>query len=242
MAPRGVFVTGTDTEVGKTVVAAGLASWLRAGGVDVGVMKPVSSGLVSHAGGQANPDALELRAAARCDDSLDLVNPFRFEMPVAPNVAARAVGAPIDVKRIVECYRQLASRHEFMVVEGVGGLLSPVSDELTCADLASKLGLPLLVVVANRLGCLNHTLLTVEVAGARGLVVLGVIVNDGVADAADPSCASNALELRRLLAQRYLGDVPRLERCDASGAPPAALVTALEQMGLWARLAPRGNG
>ena len=93
-----------------------------------------------------------------------------------------------------------------------------------------------MVVVANRLGCLNHTLLTVEVARARALDVLGVILNDGVADAADPSAASNALELRRLLAHRYLGDIPRLDSYDPFGVVSPPLTSALEQMDLWTRL------
>ena len=243
MPSRGVFVTGTDTEVGKTVVAAGVAAWLRESGLDVGVMKPVSSGLVDHGGQSVNPDALRLKTASGCADGMDAINPFRFELAVAPSVAARQADAKVDIQALCQCYRRLADAHQFMVVEGVGGLLSPVSDEATCADLASLLDLPLLVVAGNRLGCLNHSLLTVEVARARGLGVVGLVLNDGVSDPADASVSTNATELRRLLGRVYLGDIPRLHGSDPCAGAPAALSTAFEQMGLRARLdPPRATG
>jgi len=242
MTSRGVFVTGTDTEVGKTVVAAGLAAWLHEAGVDVGVMKPVASGLVVHEGQTVNPDAVHLRINARVNDPMDRINPFRFELPVAPNVAARQVGASVDLEHIDQCYHALAEAHEFMVVEGVGGLLSPVSDQATCADLAMRLRLPLLVVVPNRLGCLNHCLLTLEAARTRRLDVRGVVLNDGVASAVDASTTTNGQELRRLVGRRYVGDIPRLDPREGFVTIHPAIVSALEQMGMWVRLTPGHRG
>jgi dethiobiotin synthetase len=166
---QAVFVTGTDTGVGKTFVAAGLAAALKRRGVDVGVMKPVASG--------AADDARALIRAAGVDDPLDLVNPIRLKEPISPHLAARREGRRIDLRVIDRAYRELARRHDVVIVEGAGGLLVPIRDGFTMADLAKRLGLPLLIVARDALGTINHTTLTVEAARARGLKVLGVVVN-----------------------------------------------------------------
>lgn len=164
-----IFVTGTDTNVGKTYVAAGIAAALRRQGVDVGVMKPIASGRLD--------DARLLIKASGTADPLDLVNPIRLKEPLSPHLAAKRQGIRIDLKRIDRAFATLRSRHDFVIVEGAGGLLVPIRDGFTMADLARRMGLPLLIVARDALGTINHTMLTVEAARSRGLKVLGVVVN-----------------------------------------------------------------
>ena len=164
MSGRGYFVTATDTAVGKTVVTAGLAAALRAHGRDVAVFKPVQSGALAD---DPAGDAALLGA--------DCV--YAFSAPLAPLVAARAEGRTISLNPIVERAEELAREHEILLVEGAGGLLVPLADGLDMADLALALDLPLIVVARAGLGTVNHTLLTIEAARARGLELAGVILN-----------------------------------------------------------------
>lgn len=165
----GIFVTGTDTDVGKTFVACGIAAALKRRGVNVGVMKPISSG--------GAEDARALIRAAAVDDSPDLVSPIRLKEPLSPHLAAQRQGIRIDFQAIDRAWRELKARHEIVIVEGAGGLLVPIRDGFTMADLAKRLRLPLLIVARDALGTINHTSLTVEAARSRGLSVAGVVVN-----------------------------------------------------------------
>lgn len=170
---RSILVTGTDTGIGKTVVAAGLAAALRRRGVDVGVMKPVASG----ARRGVSDDAVYLRRTAGVGDPLELVNPLLFKAPLAPSVAAEVEKRRVDLRPVYAAYRELLRRHEGVVLEGVGGLLVPIRPRWTVAHFARKLRLPLLVVVRPKLGTLNHTALTVLAARAFGLRIYGLVVN-----------------------------------------------------------------
>jgi len=188
---KGIFVTGTDTGVGKTVVAAALAAVLRLDGVDVGVMKPVQTGaipdneanqLLSVLGGSPPaslraPDAEYLKAVAGVDDPMRLICPSMYVTPVAPMVAAEFEGRPVNVGGILSAFRDLAARHEFMVVEGAGGITVPLTEDYLMADLARAMGLPILVVARPSLGTINHTRLTVEYARSAGLEVVAVVIN-----------------------------------------------------------------
>lgn len=225
MSP-GVFVTGTDTGVGKTVVACTLVRELAARGVDVAGMKPVETGV----GAEGPRDALALAAAAGGRDPLDLVCPERFALPAAPVVAARAEGREVGIDAIGSAFRRLAERHELVVVEGAGGLLVPVCGKLTMADLAVGLDLPLLVVARASLGTINHTRLTLEAAQRRGLEVLGVVVShaDG---ALQPADAENLAELRSWLGARLLGEIPPLEPGSQPAPGAIRLDPILERLG-----------
>jgi dethiobiotin synthetase len=213
---RGLFVTGTDTGVGKTVVACALAERLRAKGVDVGVMKPIETGV----GPQGPLDAIALVEAAGVSDPLELVCPERLLLPAAPNVAAEREQRALDLSGVRAAFRRLSEHHELMLVEGAGGLLVPITDDYAMADLARDLALPLLVVARARLGMVNHTRLTLEVAEGRGLRVAGVVISHG------PTALSSADEanlgaLRRSLGERLLGEIPPLGPEDS--APEGAL-------------------
>jgi dethiobiotin synthetase len=216
MGSRGLFVTGTDTGVGKTVVACALVRELRRAGLDVGVLKAVETGV-----GPAGPlDATALREAAEGVDSLEEVCPLRFALPAAPNVAARHEGGTVDLDRARRAFGQLASRHDVVVVEGAGGLLVPITDDANMADLAADLDLPLVVVARAALGTINHTLLTLSEAGRRQLTVAGVVIShsDGPLSDADEA---NLGYLRERLGELLLGEIPPLPQGEVPA--PAAI-------------------
>jgi dethiobiotin synthetase len=196
MNGRGIFVTGTDTEVGKTVVAAGLARALCAAGLRTAVMKPVSAGSTLRGGQWVNEDAERLLAQANIDLALSEVNPYAFEPPIAPHIAAHEANVQIELDYIAEKYRLLVARANITVVEGAGGWLAPISMNYTMADIAARLELPVLLVVGMRLGCLNHALLTAESIDSRGLKLAGWVANS-----IDPDFA-RAEENSRLLESR----------------------------------------
>jgi dethiobiotin synthetase len=190
---RGLFVTATDTGVGKTEVACALLRDARAGGLDAVGMKPAQSGVVP---GEPS-DAERLRAAADGAEPLEVVCPYSFAAPLAPAVAARVSGAEISFERIVQGARALAARHAAVVVEGAGGLLVPLTEGETYADLAVALALPVLVVARAGLGTVNHTALTIEALRRRGLAIAGVVLNRTTPED-DRSVPHNAGEIARL--------------------------------------------
>ena len=166
---NGFFIAGTDTGVGKTLVAAALIRAFAQKGLLVAGMKPIAAGAEQTPDGLRNEDALALRAAANVDADYTLTNPYCFPAPVSPHIAAREVDVEVDIGRIVHSYRQLAKQADVVVVEGAGGWLAPIDDQSTMADIARALGLPVILVVGLRLGCLNHALLTARAIAADGL-------------------------------------------------------------------------
>jgi dethiobiotin synthetase len=201
---RGLFVTGTDTGVGKTVVTAALALALRDRGLDVRVVKPVQSG--AHA---LDPegDAAILRRLAELTATEDVIAPYSFTAPLAPLVAARLEGRSLELAEVAQQTRAAAEGGDFALVEGAGGLLVPVGREWTIADLASELGLPLLVVARAGLGTVNHTALTVRVARELGLDVAGVVLNATSPDL-DESVATNRELVEGLTGVNVVGSTP----------------------------------
>jgi len=197
---KGIFVTGTDTGVGKTLIAAGIASVLRKQGSDVGVMKPLESGCEIVNGKKVPMDALFLKDAAGVDDSLTLINTYALKEPLAPSVAAEIEGIDIDIDRILDDFEQLSKRHEFLIVEGAGGLLVPIKKGFLFSDLIKRMELPVLVVARGNLGTINHTLLTVNHAKALGIDVKGVVINNltpekGVAEETNPGVMKELLDI-----------------------------------------------
>ena len=187
----GYFVTGTDTGVGKTFVTCGIAATLHARGLTVGVMKPIETGC-GPSGARRPTDAIALRDAAGSGLDLRQICPCQLEAPLAPVIVA--------------AYRSIDRAHDVTLVEGAGGLLVPIDGRYTMAELARDLGLPLLVVVDSKLGAINHTLLTLEVAAARGLRVAGYILNRAAPDE-DAATATNAELLARCTGVPCLGRV-----------------------------------
>lgn len=191
------FITGTDTAVGKTFVAAALSRALKKAGVDVGVMKPVESGCPEKESTLIPEDAFALKEASGSTDPIEQICPYRFSQPLSPHLASRLSGVVIDLSLIKERYTELSGRHELMLVEGAGGLLAPLTEDKTVADLALLLRLPLIIVASSRLGVINHTLLTIEAAKGRGIEVKAVILND-CNRSFDESMKYNSAELERL--------------------------------------------
>lgn len=214
---RGCFVTGTDTGVGKTLAACALVRGLRSQDIDVGVMKPIETGV----GDDGPLDALHLKRAAKSEDSLELICPQQFALPAAPTVAARAEGRSIDIGVLDDAYDAIASRHRTVVVEGAGGLLVPAAEGLTMADLAARWQLPLVLVARTRLGTINHTRLTLEAIRSRNLPLLGVILShaDGALSDADRA---------NLAALREDGRVPILAEIPPD--PPDSYAIGLESL------------
>lgn len=205
---KAFFITGTDTGVGKTFVAAGIARALKALGRDVGVMKPVETGCPAENGALRALDALRLKEASGSIDPIDVINPFRFPHPLSPNLASRLEGAVIDLEVIRGCFSKLSASHEILLVEGAGGLLTPLTDDKTMADLAAALDLPLIIVAVSRLGAVNQTLLAIECAMKRGLAVKGIILNNATAPDGDMSRKYNLREIERFTGLSVLGSVP----------------------------------
>jgi dethiobiotin synthetase len=174
---KGVFVTGTDTGVGKTIISAAIARMLVNQGLDVGVMKPVETGCAHGPKGLIPTDSEFLIKAARSKDAKDLITPYTLEAPVAPSEAANLAGVEINDEYILDCYLKLKERHEFMVVEGAGGLMVPIYQRFLVSDLVQLLELPVILVARPDLGTINHSLLSIHYAQGKGIKVLGFVVN-----------------------------------------------------------------
>lgn len=217
----GIFVTGTDTGVGKTLVAQGLVRALRARSLRVAPMKPVASGCRVTSSGLRNEDAEALIAAAGGGFDYELVNPCAYAPAIAPHLAAAEAGRPISLSAIEAAYRQLAAQSELVVVEGAGGWRVPIDEQQTLAVVPRRLELDVLLVVGVRLGCLSHALLTAEAIRADGCRLVGWVANLIAPD--DPQAHAQVDTLVRRLPAPLLGIAPWME----DGKAIAAMATIL---------------
>jgi len=224
MTGKGIFITGTDTGVGKTVAAAAIARLLRDRGVNVGVMKPVTSGCLECEGKHLSEDAALLSWGAQCDPDDADIAPYCLKAAIAPTVAASMEGLRIDFGLIRSAYQRLASRHEFVIVEGAGGLMVPLAGGLMVADLISMLALPALVIARPHLGTVNHTVLTCYAAKQLGIEVKGVIINN-YPDAPDRAAESAPHLIDSLSGVPLLGIFPHVAEDD-----PKAVVDRLAEL------------
>ena len=174
---KGIFITGTDTEVGKTVVAAGLACAIKQRGIDAGVMKPVATGAAAGKDGALAEDARFLAGAVNSNDNPDIINPITLKLPLSPLAASRLENVEINLSKIKDAYLKLCDKHDFVVVEGIGGILVPILEDYFVTDMIIELGLPVIVVARPSLGTINHTLLTFSAAKQNGIDVRGFIIN-----------------------------------------------------------------
>jgi len=195
----GVFITGTDTDVGKTVVATAIVKSLVAGGIDVGVMKPIETG-----GGD---DAQKLRQAASSTDSIDLVCPYRLKHALAPMIAAELENTTLNIQKIIDCYNLLSSRHEIVVVEGAGGVAVPITQELLISDLISMLHIPSIVVGRAGLGTINHTALTVEHLQHKNIRVIAIVLNGSKGDEAE---IDNPRVIQQMTIIKHIYTIPQV--------------------------------
>jgi dethiobiotin synthetase len=214
---RGCFVTGTDTEIGKTLIASALLHAFRDRGLTAIGMKPVAAGASRGESGLINDDVEALVAASSVTADRGLVNPYLFTDPIAPHIAAADERRTIDPAHILGCYRQLAALADVVVVEGVGGFRVPIGERFDTADLACRLALPVVMVVGMRLGCINHALLTAEAIRSRNLVCVGWVANQ--VDAHMQRQAENLAALDALLGMPRIGTIEHL-------SPPEPAVAA----------------
>lgn len=216
----GLFITATDTGVGKTVVACAIAHALRCQqpGLRLGVSKPFATGCRHDREGLVNPDAEALAHFADCRQLLDVINPIRYALPLAPAVAAEETSRPIDWPELRRALMWLDQHCDAMLIEGVGGLMVPLDDRrprYTVLDFIRRIGYPVLVVTRSRLGTLNHTAMTVSLLKQAGCRVAGIAMNnfepDAAANADDPSIASNRQWITRMTGVRVLAMIPHLK-------------------------------
>ena len=215
----GLFFTGTDTGVGKTFVAASLGAYLRERGYRVGVMKPVETGCREMNGTLIPADALRLKEVSGCAEPIERICPYRFAEPLAPSIAAERAGQKIDVDHLLATYGEIAAESDVTLVEGVGGLMVPLLPSYTFADFARVLKLPLVVIAANRLGVINHLLLTVEHASCKGLIMLGYVLNR-ISNDTSLAAETNREVLSGLTGVPCLGELPFSEAAAARNYLP----------------------
>ena len=220
-----IFVTGTDTGIGKTVVSLGLMQVLQDQGLRVAGMKPVASGCESTAAGLRNADALLLQQQSSITLDYDRVNPYALEAPIAPHLAAQAAGVHISVERINEIYQSLAAQVDCVVVEGVGGWRVPLNAHEDVGDMALILGLDVCLVVGMRLGCLNHALLTAAAIKTSGCHLAGWMANQ-LPPAMD-ALEANVNTLKEKLTSPLIGIIPAFDKLDVKTVAQALDYTSV---------------
>lgn len=222
---KGVFVIGSDTEVGKTVVSAAIICALKEKGVDAVYMKPVGSDGVPVDGRLVSPDALFVARAAKLEDPWELINPVCVPGAMSPLAAAKAAGLEIDLGSVGPCYHELSRSHDFVLVEGVGGLLVPMSDGVLAGDLFKDINLDALVVGRAGLGTINHCLLTIEALKHRGVKTLGFCYGKR-GDTKDQSLSTNAEHTMMFTDAPFLGALPDLGIIDEQAPDSDSLARA----------------
>lgn len=203
---QGLFITGTDTGVGKTFVSCALLRAFAAQGHRVVGMKPVAAGCRSEHGNLVSEDVERLQVASNVRLSVSAVNPYAFEPPIAPHIAAAEAGIEINIPHIVDCYQLLQQSADIVVVEGVGGFCVPLNDGEDTSDLAVALSLPVILVVGLQLGCINHALLTAQAIRHKGLTLAGWVANHVHGDM--EACQQNIAALQQWLDAPLLGVLP----------------------------------
>lgn len=221
----GCYVTGTDTGIGKTVASTALLHALRARGLRAVGMKPVASGCARVDGAWRNEDALALQAASRPTPDYADVNPFAFELPLAPELAGDAAGMEVALPPLLAAHARLSAQAHVVVVEGVGGWMAPLSRTLYQADLVRALGLPVVLVVGLRLGCLNHAYLSARAIAADGCRLAGWIASE--VDPAMDRIDDNVALLAQRLPAPCLGRLPHVDGIDAAAMARHLDVAAL---------------
>ncbi len=214
MSVPAYFIAGTDTEIGKTTLSSVIIRALAKRGLKTAAMKPVAAGTVLVDGVPHNEDVDALMAASNMALPQETVCPFLLNTPISPNLSAEEDGVTIEIEKIVETFKTIRSQSDAVIVEGVGGFIVPFTETVSSADLAVALGLPVILVVGLRLGCISHALLTAEAIRARGLTVAGWIANR-----VDPTMAfsdGNITTLEKWLGAPRLGTMPNLQSFDGA--------------------------
>lgn len=221
----GIFITGTDTNIGKTVVASGLAGALKNRGYDIGVMKPVQSGAAVKNGRLYSQDARLMMKAVKSRDAVELTCPALLHLPLAPGTAAEIEGKTVYLELIKRSFAELEKRHDLVIVEGAGGIAVPVYKKFLISDLISLLDIPVIIVARPSLGTINHTFLTIEHARRSGLSIIGLIINNyrgGIAEETSPKT------ITELTGIPLLGIIPNDRSINAESGKLGNIVSLVE--------------
>ena len=202
------FITGTDTDVGKTCVSAALANYFHEKNIDVGVMKPFASGYKSSVD-SVSEDVEILMKYSQAHDSIDLVNPYYFEIPTSPYDASKQLNLEIDISKVIDSYTKLASIHDIVNVEGIGGIMTPISKNYFVSDLISDLNLDSIIVTGSKIGSVNHLMLTYDHVRQKNLKFKGFIINQNVADGYELSNLKH--QIFGLTGHKAFGAIPYVE-------------------------------
>lgn len=180
MKSKGIFIIGIDTEIGKTTIAAGLSHLLFRKGIEIGVMKPFATGIKQYSKDYKSLDTKMLKDASGNKDNDNIINPFFYSIPTAPYLAKKILklNENIDIEEILNKYKEIENRHDFTIVEGIGGLMVPLSKDFSVADLASILNIPIILITSNRIGSINHIIMTYRLAIFYKLKIKGIIINN----------------------------------------------------------------
>ncbi len=180
MKSKGIFIIGIDTEIGKTTIAAGLSNLLFRKGMEIGVMKPFATGIKRYSKDFKSLDTKMLKNASGNKDNDNIINPFFYSMPTAPYLAKKILklNENIDIEEILNKYKEIENRHDFTIVEGIGGLMVPLSKDFSVADLASIINIPIILITSNRIGSINHIIMTSRLAILYKLKIKGIIINN----------------------------------------------------------------
>ena len=212
---KGYFITGTDTGVGKTIVTACLAKLFK--NRNVGVMKPIETGVDAQCSSSSNSDAKFLMEITGVQDPLEDICPYRFKLSASPYQAAKTEEKEIDPEIILERFRKLQSKYSMMLVEGIGGLMVPITQRYNVSNLALQIGLPLIIVSRVQVGTLNHTLLTINAAQQHGLKVKGVILNPAYDGELQSFEAEQGKLIKELSSVSILGTCPYINDLSSEG-------------------------
>ena len=180
MKSKGIFIIGIDTEIGKTTIAAGLSNLLFRKGIEIGVMKPFATGIKRYSQDFKSLDTKMLKNASGNKDNDNIINPYFYSMPTAPYLAKKILklNENIDIEEILNKYKEIENRHDFTIVEGIGGLMVPLSKDFSVADLASIINIPIILITSNRIGSINHIIMTYRLAILYKLKIKGIIINN----------------------------------------------------------------
>lgn len=205
---KSYFITGTDTDVGKTIVTAGLAAAIQKKGIDIGIMKPFAAGTLQSVGFKSKDTEL-LANAAKVNDPEDLVNPQFFHIPASPYTAAQNLGVDVDVQLVMNSFRQLSKIHDMMLVEGMGGIMTPILKNYFVTNLIKEMNLDVILITRSRIGTINHTLMTCKMCVDNGIRIKGIIINNFDIDGYPPTELKRDME--KLTTFPVLGIIPRLD-------------------------------
>ncbi|MEE9344902.1 MAG: dethiobiotin synthase [Methylococcales bacterium] len=224
---RGLFVTGTDTGVGKTQIAAALAHLMVNQGINVRPRKPIESGCTQTANGLIPQDALTLKTAASSNDSLDLICPYQLQAAISPQRAAAQAGLQLSLNDLQQACVAGVNADDFLLIEAAGGFYSPLANQIRCSELAKRLNLPVLLIVTNKLGCINHALLTTHAIEQANLELVAVVINQALAD--ENSAMDNQADLENWL-NRSVIDINHQDTTNMAWKNIAAESVELKQL------------